>query len=393
MYVDSHSKNPIKIWASELEDLALRQTRNVANLPFVHHHVALMPDAHFGKGSTIGTVLATRGALVVACVGVDLGCGMAAQPLGIGVDKLGGDKAMRELRHAIERAVPVGFAQHRDPVADAGQWMAGARASADQLGLKHPDKLAAKAGCQLGTLGGGNHFIEICRDESDQAWVMLHSGSRGMGNQLAMAHIDSAKGEMKRYFIELADPDLAYLVEGTDKFTAYLADMNMAQDYALANREVMMRRVLAAIAEKVPDIAPDAAQGVSCHHNYTTRENHFGANVWVTRKGAVRARAGERGILPGSMGTCSYIIEGLGSLDSFQSCAHGAGRAMGRNEARRRFTVKDLVAQTEGVECRKDQGVLDELPAAYKDLNAVVADQKDLARVVHTLKAVLCVKG
>ena len=393
MYVDSTRKRPIRVWASSLEDQALQQARNLADLPFIHNHVALMPDAHYGKGSTVGTVIATRGAILPAAIGVDIGCGMQAQPLGIGVDRLGGDKAMRELRHAIERAVPVGFNQHRDPVEDATVWMTQAEKSAASLGLRNPGKLAGKAGCQLGTLGGGNHFIEVCRDESDQAWVMLHSGSRGLGNQLANAHINGAKDEMKRYFIDLVDPDLAYLVEGTPKFQAYIDDMNFAQEYAFANRREMMKRVLRAVAEKVPEIAPDVSQGVSCHHNYTSREHHFGANVWLTRKGAVSARAGEKGLIPGSMGTRSYVVEGLGSTDSFQSCAHGAGRAMGRNEARRRYTVKDLIAQTEGVECRKDDGVLDELPSAYKSIDQVMADQGDLVKVLHTLKAVLCVKG
>lgn len=392
--VDSSQRWPIFNWASQLEEQAANQARNIASLPFIHRHVALMPDAHLGKGSTIGTVIATKGAVLPSATGVDLGCGMSAQALGISAEKLGGDGRLRELRRAIERAVPVGFGQHRDPVGDGSWWGEQTQTRADRLGDKRLGRLGQRAGCQLGTLGGGNHFIEICTDELNRVWVMLHSGSRGMGNTLANWHIDHAKADMKRYFISLPDPDLAYFVEGTPQFQAYIDDMMFAQEYALANRREMMQRVLVAVCGHVGMKSMDLPEvGISCHHNYCTREHHFGANVWVTRKGAVMARKGEKAIIPGSMGTRSYIVEGLGNPDSFESCAHGAGRAMGRKEARRRYTVKDLVAQTEGVECRKDDGVLDELPAAYKCIDKVMADQTDLVRPLHTLKAILCVKG
>ena len=394
MRVDTSHKKPVYNWASSLDAKTLAQVHRLADMPFIHHHVALMPDAHFGKGSTIGSVIATKGAIIPSCAGVDLGCGMTAQPLGFPVDRLGGDGRLRDLRLAIEQAVPVGFAHHQEPVAGAEVWAEGTQLRVDRARNARMSSLADRAGCQLGTLGGGNHFIEICRDQADEAWLMLHSGSRGMGNTLANHHIHRARDEMKRYFIDLPDPDLAYFVEGTQDFQDYIGDMHFAQDYARANREAMMRLVIGSIERHLgagPLTLPEGR--VSCHHNYTAREHHFGANVWLTRKGAVSARKGEKGIIPGSMGTRSYIVEGLGSAASFQSCAHGAGRAMGRNEAKKRFTVSDLVSQTMGVECRKDEGVLDELPQAYKEIDVVMADQVDLVKTLHVLRAIICVKG
>lgn len=385
------TKKPIKIWASDLEPEAENQLRNMGNMPFIHSHVAAMADAHAGKGSTVGTVIATKGAIIPAAVGVDIGCGMTAVKLPFKVDRFG--DTLAKLRASIERSVPVGFNSNKEPtprVNDALQAIEGNFSSTKGLNL---DKIA----CQLGSLGGGNHFIEICTDTEGGAWVMLHSGSRNLGKTLAEVHIDNAKNLMKRYFIDLPDPDLAYLAQGTDEFRNYLKDLMWAQKYAKANRKEMMLRVLKDVSYHVygEDIGHEAMSTlvVDCHHNYTAMENHKGQNIWITRKGAVSAREGELGIIPGSMGAKSFIVRGKGNEESFCSCSHGAGRKMSRTKARQMFTPEDLAKQTEGVECRKDAAVLDEIPASYKDIEVVMTNQEDLVEPVFELKQILCIKG
>lgn len=379
---------PVKIWSDQVEEAALEQLKNIAALPFVFRHVAAMPDVHLGKGATVGSVVATEGAVVPAAVGVDIGCGMCAVKLkGVRSSRLDGKLAT--LRAEIERSVPVGFAQNRDPDARAQNWARWA-----EFGDLHEraQGLKGKALRQLGSLGGGNHFIEVCLDTEDGVWVMLHSGSRNIGKSLAEYHIDSAKGLMKQMFVSLPDPDLAYFAAGTPEYAAYLRDLLWAQDYALMNREVMMERVLRQVGRQL-GVEPEAELSVNCHHNFAIMEHHFGREVLVTRKGAVRARKGDMGIIPGSMGTKSYIVRGKGEPESFDSCSHGAGRRMSRNEARRRFGTEDLKRQTDGVECRKDEGVVDEIPGAYKPIEEVMANQSDLVEIVAELKQVLCVKG
>jgi len=390
---------PIKMWTDgvPVEPQAEAQLRNVARMPFIFRHVAVMPDVHLGIGATVGSVIPTRGAIIPAAVGVDIGCGMVAARLGhpggaaVAASDLSDDLA--ELRSAIEDAVPVGNGPGGSHL--PGTILPGivARAAnrlwsdpAYQVILGHGVK-TDRMSQQIGTLGGGNHFVEVCTDEADGVWLMLHSGSRGIGNKIGQHFIELAKEDMRVHFINLPDRDLAYLAEGTKHFDDYVAAVSWAQQYALANREVMVDRILAATGFS------SAGEVVQCHHNYIGRENHFGENVWVTRKGAVDASEGRLGIIPGSMGQRSYIVRGRGNAESFRSCSHGAGRRMSRTEARRRFTVDDLRTQTAGVECRKDEGVVDEIPSAYKDLDAVMAAQADLVEVVHTLKAVLTVKG
>lgn len=386
MRVISDTKVPIKIWASILEDEAEQQVRKVASLPFIHSHVALMPDAHAGKGSTIGTVIATKGAIIPSCVGVDIGCGMAAYKLPFKVDVLDGKLA--ELRHSIERAIPTGrFGHRREEVPNS-------RTEALLNLGKCSTEMNTKIIEQCGTLGGGNHFIEICTDTEGNAWVMLHSGSRNIGKTLAEVHIAKAKGLMKQYFIDLPDPDLAFLAQGTPEFKAYIDDLHWGQSYAALNRQVMMELVIGRIMRMFPGQGHICCEKViNCHHNYTQMENHYGANVWVTRKGAVSAKSGELGIIPGSMGAKSFIVRGLGNPESFSSCSHGAGRKMSRTKARATFTTDDLAQQTSGVECRKDADVIDEIPGAYKDIEQVMNDQADLVEKVAELKQLICVKG
>ncbi|MCD6048069.1 MAG: RtcB family protein [Gammaproteobacteria bacterium] len=385
------SKNIIKIWASDLELEAEKQIRNVASLPFIHQHVAVMADAHAGKGSTIGTVIATRDAIIPSAVGVDIGCGMCAVKMPFKIDQLGDN--LNKIRSAIERSIPLGFNQHKE----ISTRMFTAFKQLGNIQAVLSDKLLEKAAYQIGTLGGGNHFIEICQDENNDAWVMLHSGSRNIGKELASIHIEKAKGLMKEYLIDLPDPDLAYLTQNTREFNAYLHDLHWAQRYAKANRNEMMLRVLKDISYHVygEDKGTDfmTTQRVDCHHNYTNLENHFNQNIWVTRKGAVSARSGELGIIPGSMGTKSYIVRGKGNLESFCSCSHGAGRKMSRSKAKKTFSVHDLKQQTLGIECRKDKDILDEIPGAYKDIDEVMNNQADLVDIVHTLKQLICVKG
>ncbi len=390
MRVIGDTRVPVKVWATDLEAEAEMQARRIADLPFVYKHVALMPDAHAGKGSTVGTVIATKGAIIPAAIGVDIGCGMAAAKLPFDMNYLNSKVALKDLRHSIERSVPTGrFGNKAMSERVQGMW-----ASLGKPRQELDERILRNAALQLGTLGGGNHFIEICSDKAGGAWVMLHSGSRNIGKVLAERHIERAKGLMKQYFINLPDPDLSYLAQNTPEFNDYIKDLFWAQTFAMHNRAEMMFRVLKdigfAVGLKKP-VDPDYA--VFCHHNYTTQENHYGQNVWITRKGAVSARAGEIGIIPGSMGTKSYIVRGLGNPESFCSCSHGAGRRMSRTKARQTFTTADLASQTEGVECRKDDAILDEIPGSYKDIDQVMANQADLVEVLYELKAVICVKG
>lgn len=386
---------PIRMWADpqSVEDVAMRQLHNVANLPWVHG-LAVMPDVHYGKGATVGSVIAMREAVSPAAVGVDIGCGMSAVRTSLTATDLPDDLGV--LRRRIESAVPVGFAMHRTPVNPArvpgtGGWQ---RFWAGFRDL-HPgvQDMQDRARAQVGTLGGGNHFIEVCLEQdgpdAGRVWLMLHSGSRGIGNELAKRHIDIAR--RLPHNADLPDSDLAVFVAGTPEMQAYRRDLFWAQDYAARNRATMLSLVQLALADTVPGTRFDTP--LSCHHNYVAEEVHDGVEVLVTRKGAIRAGSGDMGIIPGSMGTGSYIVRGLGNAQSFESASHGAGRRMSRTKARKTFTEADLAAQTAGVECRKDGGVVDEIPAAYKDIQSVIAAQTDLVEVVTHLKQVICVKG
>ncbi|MCG2577462.1 RtcB family protein [Dechloromonas sp. XY25] len=386
---------PVKIWTADVDEASRQQLANIASLPFIHHHVAAMPDVHLGIGATIGSVIATHQAIVPAAVGVDIGCGMVACRLSIGAGQLD-EKSLKKVFEQISRDVPVGKAQHED---DRALTMAARpfEARLKAMTHSHPQLLKrfgkfSKWVNQLGTLGGGNHFIEVCLDEANQVWVMLHSGSRGIGNALASYFIELARTDMERLQVQLPDRDLAYFREGSAHFDDYVAAVHWAQEYAYANRECMMDLVLAGLKRHLPDFTV-TSEVVNCHHNYVAREHHYGADVWVTRKGAIRARAGDLGIIPGSMGARSYVVRGKGNVESFDSSAHGAGRRMSRNAAARSFTEADLRRQTAGVVCRKDKGVIDEIPGAYKDIDAVMDNQRDLTEVLHTLKQVVCVKG
>ena len=380
-------------WASILDDATRAQAELAASLPFVRPHLALMPDAHLGRGATVGSVLPTAGAVIPAAVGVDIGCGMIAVRTQHRGTELAG-RGLAALRRAIERAVPLSAGRYNrtvPPGSTAHRRVGELRELAASAGFD-PGGYAPNWPLQLGTLGGGNHFIEVCLDESDRVWAMLHSGSRGIGNAIGSYFIELAKRDAEKSQLILPDRDLAYFPEGARHFDDYVAAVGWAQDYARTNRDEMMDLVLGAMRRHLPSFeVTDAA--VNCHHNYVERETHYGERVWVTRKGAIRAGAGELGIIPGSMGARSYIVRGKGSADSFHSCAHGAGRKMSRNAAQKCFTIKDLETQTEGVICRKDKGVIDEIPGAYKSIDEVMANQTDLVDVVHTLKQVLCVKG
>lgn len=386
---------PVKIFTDQVEPQALQQLANIAKLPIVHGHVAAMPDVHLGIGATVGSVIPTRGAVIPAAVGVDIGCGMNAVRLSLKAHDL--PQSLARIRSAIEARVPVGFDQHAAPAADAEllrTLRAGLTTILDHhpaLGrmMKDPHRTWA---AQLGSLGGGNHFIELCLDERDDVWVMLHSGSRGIGNAIGRYFIELARRDVERQQTRLPDRDLAYFTEGSVHFEDYVEAVGWAQGYARLNRQEMMRLVLEALKAHLPPFRL-TQEAINCHHNYVSKEHHFGSEVYLTRKGAISAREGELGIIPGSMGSRSYIVRGKGNPESFCSCAHGAGRRMSRAEAKRRFTRKDLEAQTLGVECRKDAGVIDEIPGAYKSIDEVMANQSDLVEVVHTLKQVLCVKG
>lgn len=398
MEMNKNARNghkPIKIYTREIENQALTQLKNIAQLPVVHSHIAAMPDVHAGIGATVGSVIPTLDAIIPAAVGVDIGCGMNAIRLSLRSAQLPDN--LRAMREAIERAVPVGVRDHA---------MISARTKAcrpleqgiDRLFDKHPVlmKMLRKPQQtwvkQMGTLGSGNHFIEVCLDEEKHVWIMLHSGSRGIGNVIGRHFISLAKKDMSRHRLNLPDKDLAYFTEGSEYFADYMDAVSWAQEYARVNRQQMMELVLRAIAPLLPDFRV-VGEAINCHHNYVQKEHHFGADVYVTRKGAISARQDEWGIIPGSMGARSYIVQGKGSADSFCSCAHGAGRRMSRTAARHAFTRRDLEEQTRGIECRKDTGVLDEIPAAYKDIDEVMQNQTDLVEVVHTLKQVICIKG
>jgi tRNA-splicing ligase RtcB len=386
---------PVKIYTSDIENQALTQLKQIAQLPIIHSHIAAMPDVHAGIGATVGSVIPTLNAIIPAAVGVDIGCGMSAVRLSIKSTQLPDNLAA--MRSAIERAVPVGLAAHKTinvrtssckKLAHGVDWLFEKHPSVMKM-LKQPETLWTK---QLGTLGSGNHFIEICVDENKDVWVMLHSGSRGIGNAIGNYFIKLAKRDMEKHIHHLPDKDLAYFAEGSENFIDYVTAVNWAQEYARLNREEMMGLVLRAIAPFLPPFRTDR-HAINCHHNYVSREHHFGEDVLVTRKGAISAREGELGIIPGSMGTRSYIVKGKGNADSFCSCSHGAGRRMSRTAARHSFSRDDLIAQTKGVECRKDKNVIDEIPAAYKDIDEVMKNQSDLVEIVHTLKQVLCIKG
>jgi len=429
--IKSDAGVPIKAWTKgvQLEDAAREQLLNVALLPFIYKWVAAMPDVHWGIGATVGSVIPTRGAIIPAAVGVDIGCGMMAVQTSLNARDLPDN--LHGIREAIEGAVPVGRSDNGGKN-DRGAWKyapvhhldvwAKLNATYDQIVGKYPKLAHPQKTNHLGTLGTGNHFIEVCLDESETVWFLLHSGSRGVGNRFGTFFIELAKNDMRQLMINVPDKDLAYLPQGTEHFDDYVRAVHWAQNYALANRELMMRNLIAAVrgsglvpafatggnksgAFSAPTgetpVAPSGVGGpgcpphtvVSCHHNYVTWEHHYGENVLITRKGAVRAREGDMGIIPGSMGARSYIVRGKGNPESFMSCSHGAGRAMSRTEAKRRFTLEDHAKATAGVECRKDADVIDETPMAYKSIDAVMEAQKDLVDIVHTLRQVVCVKG
>jgi tRNA-splicing ligase RtcB len=394
---------PVRAWTDGVpfEAEARAQVERVAKLPFIHRHVAVMPDVHAGMGATVGSVIPTSGAVMPAAVGVDLGCGMMAVHTTLTAADLGSDLA--PLRAAIEKAVPHGRTNHGGH-GDKGAWgnpparvreaWARLEPGYQAIAAKYPKLDRGPTIQHLGTLGTGNHFIELCIDEAAQAWIMLHSGSRGVGNRIGSDFVALAKAEARRRGVDLPDPDLAWFDEGTPLFDDYLEAVTWAQAYAATNRELMLEAIVEALGAtgRLPAFELQGER-VNCHHNYVAREAHYGKEVLVTRKGAVRARRGDLGIIPGSMGARSYIVRGLGNEASFTSCSHGAGRAMSRTAAKKRFTVEDHVRATEGIECRKDADVIDETPAAYKSIDAVMEAQRDIVEVLHTLRQVVCVKG
>lgn len=397
--------HPVKMWTQgvPVEESARLQLANTARMPFIYKHIAVMPDVHLGKGSTIGSVVPTLGAVIPAAVGVDIGCGMMAAKTTLTANDL--PDSLGRLRSAIERAIPHGMSPktrgHRGR--DEGSWNTAPapvdlawrqlKDEFDDICLKTPKLKNTNNHRHLGTLGGGNHFVEVCLDETGFVWLMLHSGSRGVGNAIGTHFIELAKQDMRKHFVNLPDQDLAYLNEGTRHYDDYVQAVSWAQKFARTNREVMMQNLIAAVRTVISKPFETHVEAVNCHHNYVQKERHFGREVLVTRKGAVSAGLGELGIIPGSMGAKSFIVRGKGNAESFNSCSHGAGRTMSRTEAKRRFTLADHVSATEGVECRKDANVIDEIPMAYKDIDAVMHAQRDLVEVVHTLKQVVCVKG
>ncbi|SFM19118.1 tRNA-splicing ligase RtcB [Marinobacter zhejiangensis] len=394
---------PIKSWTLGVpfEDQARQQLRNIASLPFIHKWVAAMPDVHLGKGATIGSVIPTLGAVIPAAVGVDIGCGMMAVKTDLTARDLPDNLA--PMRSAIEAAVPHGRSATRSkrdkgawgelPDTVANAWNRELAERFNRLTDKHGVLKNTNNVNHLGTLGTGNHFIEVCLDENQAVWIMLHSGSRGVGNRIGSHFIELAKKDMQRWFINLPDKDLAYLAEGSDNFNDYIEAVGWAQDYARINRQLMMEKTLAAVAGVLGRPVLGQLQAVNCHHNYVSREHHYGEDVLLTRKGAVSAKEGELGIIPGSMGARSFIVRGLGNAESFCTCSHGAGRVMSRTEAKKRVSVAEHAEATRDVECRKDAAVVDETPSAYKNIESVMAAQDDLVEVIHTLKQVVCVKG
>ena len=391
---------PVKLWTDgvPVEDDARKQLLNTARMPFIFKHLAVMPDVHLGKGSTIGSVIPTVGAIIPAAVGVDIGCGMIAARTSLHARDLPDN--LHGLRSAIEHAVPHGKTFGKR---DQGAW-ADVPAKADKawgqlagrfkaITDKYPRLEKTNNRHHLGTLGGGNHFIEVCLDEADRVWFMLHSGSRGVGNAIGNLFIELAQADMRQHLANLPDKDLAYFEEGSRHFADYVEAVEWAQDYARQNRELMMLAVVGAARKALGKPFEASLEAVNCHHNYVQREQHFGREVLVTRKGAVSAQKGQLGIIPGSMGAKSFIVRGLGNEQSFCSCSHGAGRVMSRTKAKSRFTVEDQRRATAHVECRKDKDVIDEIPMAYKDIDAVMRAQRELVEVVHTLRQVVCVKG
>ena len=401
--IESRKGVPIKAWTRgvALEPEAEQQLRNVASLPIVYKWVAVMPDVHWGMGATIGSVIPTMHAIIPAAVGVDIGCGMMALQTTLNARQL--PDSLRTIRSIIEQAVPHGRTHHGQKH-DRGAWWSipphhlnewSRLAPTDQeIITKHPKLNRGNDVNHLGTLGTGNHFIEVCLDAQDSVWFMLHSGSRGVGNRIGMYFIELAKRDMRKWMRNLPDVNLSYLKEGTESFDDYVMAVQWAQDFAMTNRRLMMNNLVDAL-QKSGEVPPFTAthEVINCHHNYVTVEWHYGQEVWVTRKGAVRAQVGDMGIIPGSMGARSYIVRGKGNLESFQSCSHGAGRAMSRGAAKRRFTLADHQLATQGVECRKDHDVIDETPGAYKSIEAVMHAQRDLVEIEHTLRQVVCVKG
>lgn len=398
--METIANGKVRIWAPihEVESGALTQLKNIASLPWVFSHVAAMPDTHFGKGATVGSVVAMKGAVSPAAVGVDIGCGMGAVKTSLTAKDL--PDTLRDIRQAIEDAIPVGFnghdsfvIEHKKPVFGSHSALSVSN-SANALYKTAPEmesSLLSKSKIQLGTLGGGNHFIEMCLDTDGIVWLMLHSGSRAVGKVLAEKHMAVAK--KLAHNTHIPDRDLSVFLAGTPEMNAYRKDLFWCQNYAMVNRQVMMALLINTLSNFFPKEKLTSQMSVWCHHNYVAEEKHYGEEVLVTRKGAIRAGVGELGIIPGSMGTKSYIVKGLGNPESFMSASHGAGRRMSRGAANKTFTVADLEAQTAGVECRKDKDVIDEIPGAYKDIDAVMNNQKDLVEVVAELKQVLCVKG
>ena len=390
---------PVKVWTRDIEPEAIRQLLNVASLPVVHGHVAAMPDVHAGIGATVGSVIPTLRAIIPAAVGVDIGCGMNAVRTSLLAGQLPDN--LRNLRLSIEERVPLGFNMHPASRMRGSALQRVGRSLSDRLDHivgQHPGLMKMQRRfnetwlCQIGTLGGGNHFIELCLDENDRVWIMLHSGSRGIGNVIGRYFIAAAQKDMRRHQVHLTDRDLAYFSEGSALFDEYVEAVEWAQDYAMLNRQRLLAAVIESLRQQMPAFRLED-EAINCHHNYVARETHFGEALFITRKGAISARAGEMGIIPGSMGAKSYIVRGLGNTESFCSCSHGAGRRMSRSAAKRRFSRFDLEAQTAGIECRKDGGVVDEIPGAYKDIDQVIAAQVDLVEVVARLQTLLCVKG
>lgn len=386
---------PVKIFTNDIDRESIEQLKKMAQLQFVYSHIAVMPDVHVGKGATVGSVIPTKHAIIPAAVGVDIGCGMNAIRLNLKASQLPDNLA--PLRHAIERKVPVGFELHKQIKAKASSIIP-LEKRLQPIIKKHSGlvrmlrKFDATWQKQLGTLGGGNHFIELCLDESQDVWVMLHSGSRGLGNVIGTYFIELAKKEAQHRFGHVPDKDLSYFAEGSNSFDDYVEAVEWAQEYAFENRREMMRLILEAIRPLLPPFQM-TKEAINCHHNYISRENHFGEDLLITRKGAIRAGLDELGIIPGSMGARSYIVRGKANPESFCSCSHGAGRKMSRSKAKLLFSQDDLIQQTQGIECRKDAAVIDEIPSAYKDIDQVMANQSDLIEIVHTLKQILCIKG
>ena len=392
---EAHYGVPVKIFTNDIDSESIEQLKKMAQLQFIYSHIAVMPDVHVGKGATVGSVIPTKNAIIPAAVGVDIGCGMNAVRLNLKASQLPDNLA--PLRHAIERKVPVGFELHKQIKAKASSIIP-LEKRLQPIIQKHPGlvrmlrKFDATWKKQLGTLGGGNHFIELCLDENQDVWIMLHSGSRGLGNVIGTYFIELAKKEAQHRFGHVPDKDLSYFAEGSASFNDYVEAVEWAQNYAFENRREMMRLILEAIRPLLPPFQM-TKEAINCHHNYVSRENHFGEDLLITRKGAIRAGQDELGIIPGSMGARSYIVKGKANPESFCSCSHGAGRKMSRNKAKLLFSQDDLIQQTQGIECRKDAGVIDEIPSAYKDIDQVMANQSDLIEIVHTLKQILCIKG